>query len=317
MGRHPGPLEGAVCDQRRADQARQATTASRSAPTSGASACALGDRVRVSRMRQPALGGCFQFNNLFTEQEWQRAATKSPACCSACLTPDRSARSGRLRVVTRSYWGVYFQDDWRVNSKFTLNYGLRLEHERARARSTTSRPSRSTGTSANPLDSFVPKAGTPLAGRTLQGRFDFRRRQRGADRAGQSTKPSCRRRESARPTRWIRGRSSAPATACSWAPWNYNTTQHGQIGFRAIDADSVSRPSASEVPIGMLDNPFPAALVTPIGSSLGLLTGVGGQVDFVDQNKTQPARSVSIRPTSSASWGSDGRHHRLHRRDRA
>ena len=27
------------------------------------------------------------------------------------------------------YWGAYFQDDWRVNSKFTLNYGLRLEHE--------------------------------------------------------------------------------------------------------------------------------------------------------------------------------------------
>ena len=27
------------------------------------------------------------------------------------------------------YYGAYLQDDWRVNDKLTLNYGLRLEHE--------------------------------------------------------------------------------------------------------------------------------------------------------------------------------------------
>ncbi len=27
------------------------------------------------------------------------------------------------------YWGAYLQDDWRASSKFTLNYGVRLEHE--------------------------------------------------------------------------------------------------------------------------------------------------------------------------------------------
>ena len=31
--------------------------------------------------------------------------------------------------VFTNYFGVYAQDDWRVNPKLTLNYGVRLEHE--------------------------------------------------------------------------------------------------------------------------------------------------------------------------------------------
>jgi hypothetical protein len=42
------------------------------------------------------------------------------------------------------------------------------------------------------------------------------------------------------------------------------------------------------VPITLLDNPFPAGLQQPIGSSAGLLTGVGGNVDFIDQTKGAP-----------------------------
>ena len=45
-----------------------------------------------------------------------------------------SNRESRLSVSTplnvfTHYFGGFVQDDWRVNSKLTLNYGLRLEHE--------------------------------------------------------------------------------------------------------------------------------------------------------------------------------------------
>src|SRR5204862_6786697 len=36
------------------------------------------------------------------------------------------------------------------------------------------------------------------------------------------------------------------------------------------------------------DNPFPSGLQAPLGSSLGLLTGVGGNVAFIDQTKGSP-----------------------------
>src|SRR5207245_6988959 len=42
--------------------------------------------------------------------------------------PSQITLSTPLNIFTY-YYGGYAQDDWRVTSKFTLNYGLRIEHE--------------------------------------------------------------------------------------------------------------------------------------------------------------------------------------------
>ena len=76
----------------------------------------------------PALGGCFQFNPC-SPAGTASAATKWRASCSALpYAGSVPSRSGHFEWYAKNY-GAYFQDDWRVNSKFTLNYGLRLEHE--------------------------------------------------------------------------------------------------------------------------------------------------------------------------------------------
>ena len=72
-----------------------------------------------------------------------------------------------------------------------------------------------------------------------------------------------------------------------YAPWNYSTTQHGQIGFSQRTSLTQSD-GATQVPIVTLENPFPGGLLVPIGSSRGLLTGIGATIDFVDQNKGDP-----------------------------
>ena len=41
-------------------------------------------------------------------------------------------------------------------------------------------------------------------------------------------------------------------------------------------------------PAATLANPFPNGLVPPIGNSLGLLSGVGTSISFVNQDRTAP-----------------------------
>jgi hypothetical protein len=72
-----------------------------------------------------------------------------------------------------------------------------------------------------------------------------------------------------------------------YAPWQYNAANHGQIGF-SRRTSLVQTAAESDVPITTIDNPFPGGLQQPIGSSLGLLTGVGGNVNFIDQDKGSP-----------------------------
>jgi hypothetical protein len=71
--------------------------------------------------------------------------------------------------VVHALLGAYFQDDWRVSSKLTLNYGLRIEHETACAKSNNRQTVAFDRTSTNPIDALVPKAGTLARGRTLKG----------------------------------------------------------------------------------------------------------------------------------------------------
>ena len=76
-----------------------------------------------------------------------------------------------------------------------------------------------------------------------------------------------------------------------WSPWNYpvpsatsNNGNYGQIGF----TNNTPSPQTTGTPTVTLTNPFPNGLVPPTGSSLGLVSGAGTSIAFVDQNRTAP-----------------------------
>jgi hypothetical protein len=76
-----------------------------------------------------------------------------------------------------------------------------------------------------------------------------------------------------------------------WAPMQFSgvgETAMGRLGYTATTT-YLSSTDGNRTPANSLSNPFPNGITTPQGNSLGLATGAGGVIDFVDQH-SQPGQ---------------------------
>jgi hypothetical protein len=185
------------------------------------------------------------------------------------------------------YYSGYVQDDWRLSDKLTLNYGLRLERETGLQEKNNQLAVNFDRSAVNPLDSQVAVV-DPLTGqpRRILGGLVF---------AGQNGAPSV---QGNQPAIKAAPRVGAVYSLTDktvlrggwglfYSPWNYpaaGTTGWGQIGYSSTTL--IQQPQG--VPTISMSNPFPNGLVQPTGNSLGLLTGTGGDIFFVDPNKGAP-----------------------------
>jgi hypothetical protein len=241
-------------------------------------------RLGVALATESALGGSFAFDPLFTSGPGGAGHEVASLLLGLPSSGSAPINTGDGEWYTR-YWGGYVQDDWRASSRLTLNYGLRLEHEDGLREINNRQTVGFDQNARNPIDALVPKAGTPLAGRTLRGGLIY------AGVNGANTYQGNPKKIKPAPrvgATYAVGSGTVVRAGYGlyWAPWNYGGSW-GQTGFSRSTALSQSSPE-SEVPKTILENPFPSGLLSPIGSSLGLLTNVGGQVDFIDQTKGSP-----------------------------
>jgi hypothetical protein len=185
-----------------------------------------------------------------------------------------------------NYYSAFAQDDWRLG-KLTINYGLRLERETGLAEKNNQISVNFDQTAVSPLNSEVtvldPITGQP---RKVLGGLVF---------AGQNGAPTVQGHQpaikAAPRVGAVYSFSDKTVVRAGWGlyyvPYSYpapGTTGWGQIGYSA----TTNIQQTTGTPTVSLSNPFPNGLVQPSGNSLGLLTGAGGDITFVDPNKGAP-----------------------------
>ena len=192
-------------------------------------------------------------------------------------------RSGFADISTgfeffTNYFGAYVQDDWRVSSKLTFNYGLRFEYEQGLQEKSNAITVGFDQTAVSPLAALT---GLPLVGGPIYagvgGANDYQ-----GDSPGAKISPRVGLVYSLNQNTVIRG-----GYGVFWAPWNYQfpgTTNYGQLGFNR--RTTMVQPATN--PTTTLQNPFPLGLFPALGSSQGLVTGTGGNIEIIDQNKQAP-----------------------------
>jgi len=194
----------------------------------------------------------------------------------------------------RSYlFGYYVQDDWRVTPTLTINIGLRIEHEtpiterynrivngfnptaiNAVAQAATAAYAKS------PIPQLPASAFSALGGLTFA---------TPSDRSGYS----------------LPAFFPSPRLGISWAPSRLHQNTVFRAGFGVFNnsigayltgpttgfsqtTTLVPTNDSYVTPYGTLSNPYPAGIMTPVGSALGINSNLGNSISYYTSNITNP-----------------------------
>ena len=252
-------------------------------------------RIGVDTFIPGNAAGLFDFDRDMTSSNGGNGnALDGNAFASFLLGYPSALRESQLTVSTplniyTYYYGGYAQDDWRVSSRFTLNYGLRIEHEdglREQNNNFTvgfdAAMSSSLSTVVIPAD---PVAGTParsVTGGLMYAGVNGNRVTQGNPQKVKAS-PRVGAVFSADTKTVVRG-----GYGIYWAPFNYpipdpTGNNFGQVGFTNNTTLGTSRSNPTSI-----SNPFPSGIQPPSGSSLGALTNLDSNISYVDQNRKAP-----------------------------
>ena len=231
--------------------------------------------------RTDAAAGTFNFTQAFTQGPNPNTASTAAGDAIASFLLGYPA-SGSVQVATPGhffvdYYAGYIQDDYRVSSALTLNYGLRYEYE------TGLKEEQNHFTVGFDRNAAFP---IQVPGVESQRGPDVRRPEWVSDPAGPARCTTRLPHEAV--LAWSLNTKTVVRGGWGlfWAPTQYPATGEAALGSRGYSASTtfLSSNDGGLTPAGSLSNPFPNGITPPQGNSLGLLTGAGGVIDFADQN---------------------------------
>jgi trimeric autotransporter adhesin len=180
------------------------------------------------------------------------------------------------------YYSAYFQDDWRVSDKLTMNWGIRLERESGLAEADNKLVVGFDKGTISPLSVTIPAdpvAGTPA--RQVTGGLIYAGENGAKETTGNPPamkfSPRVGMAYSMSPKTVVRG-----GYGLFWAPWAYGA--NNSVGYSATT--NMAQPN--NIPAIGISDPFASGLIPISGNSRGLLSGVSSDISFVDPNKTAP-----------------------------
>ena len=249
----------------------------------------FGASYRKIGMKNTSFGqssGSFTYDGQFTGgPDPLNASTSDPHALAAFLLGYPS--EGDITVATPNdffidYYAGYVQDDIRVNSKLTVNLGLRYEFEQGLQEKNNA------FTVGFDRDRAFP---VQVPGLELRGGLQYA----GVD--GYPTHQSDPSKNKFAPRAgfaWSINEKTVMRGGYGlfWAPYQYAFPNENRLGARGFTevTDYVASfdDGLTPCPTCNIVNPFPNGFNEPPGSSQGLLTGAGGTVHFVDQLRKSP-----------------------------
>jgi outer membrane receptor protein involved in Fe transport len=214
--------------------------------------------------------GCYTFNRGFTQGPDPLVASPTSGYSVASLLLGTPASANTtLRIDSSAslrYYGMFFQDDWKVTPKLTLNLGLRWDYEGP----ITDR--------YNVLSNFDPSIESPLRvpGLNLRGGLTYPGvggSDRGVtERQFTGYQPRFGFAYQLRPKTVVRG-----GFGIIFIP----TTPVGDVAKTGFLQDTLMNVSqdGGNTPRDTLTNPYPDGLIQPTGNRLGASTGIGNVID--------------------------------------
>ena len=234
-----------------------------------------GNLIRYNVQNPQSGFGAFAFDRRFTQHNYATSDGASGDPVASLLLGYQSTATYNIQAayaLQQIYTAPFVQDDWRFNDKLTFNLGVRWDYESPFTERYNKQVTGFCTTCVNPLQASV--SGLTLNGglqyTSASNRFPY-------SRDLNNWQPRIGAAYQATPTTVVRGGFGII----------YFNTLESPIGTGFSQTTSYTNTNQN-LPLYTLSNPFPSGVTLPTGSSLGLATGLGQNISFVDPNHVQP-----------------------------